>query len=99
MSEWYETERIPLAVCEAGAEVEIAEIEAETRLAARLRELGMVPGVPLRVARQGAPLIIQLGPARICLRASEASHILVRPAPWAAIEEPLTAVSCEETLA
>mgnify|MGYP001618835896 CR=1 FL=1 len=69
---------VRLLDCTAGDEAEIIEITASTSLAARLGEMGMIPGAWVRVLRQGSPLIVQVGEARLCLRGSEASKIRVR---------------------
>jgi Fe2+ transport system protein FeoA len=58
-------------------------IDRDSEWAARLRELGFENGCWVRVARGGSPLLIEIGAARIAVRAEEADHVCVRlePAP------------------
>lgn len=72
---------LPLTECEAGEEVEVVSLDADTGLGARLRELGLVPGVFVRAVRVGSPMIVEVGNARFCLRGEEASHVQVRISP------------------
>lgn len=52
-------------------------------IARRLRELGFVPGEPVRLAAWGPigadPLLIQIGFTRFALRRSEAARVVVSP--------------------
>ena len=53
-------------------------------IARRLRELGFVPGEPVRVVAKGPvgadPLLIQIGFTRFALRRAEAARVLVEAA-------------------
>ena len=53
-------------------------------VARRLRELGFVPGAPVRVVAKGPvgadPLLIQIGFTRFALRCAEAARVLVETA-------------------
>jgi Fe2+ transport system protein FeoA len=69
---------LPLTECEAGEEGEVVTLDTDAGLGARLRELGLVPGASVRVARSGSPMIVEVGSARLCLRGEEASHVRVR---------------------
>ena len=60
-------------------EAVIAEISAPARLAARLRELGFLPGEHLRVLRSGTALIVQIGQTRLALRRRDAAAIRLSP--------------------
>ena len=64
--------------CAVGEDAEIVDVPDDTALAARLRELGMVPGAWVRMARQGPPVIVRLGDTRLCLRGEEAANVTVR---------------------
>jgi Fe2+ transport system protein FeoA len=44
-------------------------------LASRLRELGFLPGQPLRVLRAGSALIVQIGETRLAMRRRDATLI------------------------
>jgi len=61
------------------AEAVIAGIDAPPRLAARLRELGFLPGALLRVLRVGPAFIVQIGQSRLALRRSDAAAIRLVP--------------------
>ena len=70
--------------CQTGDEADIVAVEAETNVAARLRELGLVPGTRVRVSRSGSPMILEIGASRVCLRADELVGVHVQvavPAP------------------
>ncbi len=73
-----EAMEVALTDCMAGEEAEIADFSADSGLAGRLRELGLVSGSVVRVARQGSPMILEIGEARVCLRGEEAARITVR---------------------
>lgn len=60
-----------------GAEGVITEVTGSTRLAARLRELGVIPGQRVRVLRAGCPLIVQVGEGRFGMRRRDAATIRV----------------------
>lgn len=61
------------------AEAVVAEILAPARLAARLRELGFLPGEHLRVLRSGTAIIVQIGQTRLALRRRDAAAIRLVP--------------------
>ena len=61
------------------SEAVVAEISAPARLAARLRELGFLPGERLRVLRSGTALIVQIGQTRLALRRRDAAAIRLVP--------------------
>ena len=63
-----------------GVEGVITEVTGSTRLAARLRELGVTPGQRVRVLRSGCPLIVQVGDGRFGMRRRDAATIRVSAA-------------------
>jgi len=78
-----EPEGVPLCDVAPGAAGVIESVDAAAAIAGRLLDLGFVPGTAVRVIRRaplGDPVVYELRGYRICLRRSEASHILVRPA-------------------
>ena len=84
----------PLDRAEPGAELVVDHVEAGGSPASRrLLDLGVLPGTPIRVVRRaplGDPVVYELRGYRLCLRRSEAAHILVRasdPASVAAANE------------
>ena len=65
----------PISLWDRGDEGFIEGISGTNQLAARLREIGAMPGVPVRVLRVGCPVVIQVGSSRFCLRKSDAECI------------------------
>ena len=61
------------------SEAVVAEVSAPARLAARLRELGFLPGEHLRVLRSGTALIVQIGQTRLALRRRDAAAVRLVP--------------------
>ena len=55
----------------------VVDLPWADRLSKRLRELGVLPGVRLRVLRTGTCLVIQIGEARLALRRADAAAIRV----------------------
>lgn len=70
---------ISLTDCAEGDEVCVVGIDGDSPISARLRVLGVMAGVPVRIARAGSPLILEVGETRLCLRANEAEHVRVCP--------------------
>ena len=68
-----------LTECAEGDEVCVIGIDGDSPVAARLRALGVLDGVPIRIARAGSPLIIEVGETRLCLRGPEANGVRVCP--------------------
>ena len=66
-----------LSLWPVGVEGVITSIPGTSRLFSRLREMGVVPGVRIRVLRTGTSLVIQVGEGRLCLRRTDAMPILV----------------------
>ena len=60
-----------------GREAVITAVAGTTRLAARLREIGVVPGVKLKLLRTGTRIVFQVGESRYCLRRCDAETIQV----------------------
>ncbi len=60
-----------------GNEGTVSKISGPARFAARLRELGLLPGVRLRLLRSGSALIVQIGETRLAIRKRDAEAICV----------------------
>ena len=60
-----------------GDEGVVTAVPGTSRLLSRLRELGLVPGVRIRVLRTGTSLVIQVGESRFCLRRTDTVPIRV----------------------
>ena len=63
-----------------GRDAIVVDVPWADRLSCRLREMGLLPGVRLRVLRTGTRLVIQLGEARLALRRADAAAIRVTAA-------------------
>jgi Fe2+ transport system protein FeoA len=57
----------------------ITAVAGSSLLAARLRELGVIPGHLIRVLRSGPPLIVQVGGGRFGMRRQDAAAVRVSP--------------------
>jgi Fe2+ transport system protein FeoA len=70
----------PLSMSVAGQELRLDEIRAGRRLTHRLAELGLTPGVTLRVVQKnGGPLLISVRGSRIAIGRGLAHKLLVTP--------------------
>ncbi len=65
----------PISIWGRGDEGVIEGISGADHLATRLREVGAMPGVPVRILRVGCPVVIQVGASRFCLRKADAACI------------------------
>lgn len=69
-----------LAHLEAGSIAEITDITGETAVSRRLLEMGVIPGMQVRVIKSapfGDPLEIRVRNSHFALRLTEANSILV----------------------
>lgn len=71
---------IPLTWAPASAECTVVDVAGDGAFLARLRELGIEAGAPLRVLRPGRTLLLGVGSARLALRAAEAASVRVHVA-------------------
>ncbi len=58
----------------------VSGVSGDSHLVSRLRELGVMPGVRIRVRRSCCPMVVQVGETRLGLRKKDAKAIRVRPA-------------------
>lgn len=70
----------PLSNWRCGREAVVTAVTGASRFACRLREIGVVPGVRIRVLRTGSTLVIQVEEGRFCMRRRDAFTIHVRSA-------------------
>ena len=71
----------PLSEARANEELELVEINVGRRLTHRLTELGLTPGVKLRVVQvNGGPLLVSVRGSRIAIGRGMAEKLLVIPA-------------------
>jgi len=73
--------QMPLTACHVGDEGVIAEVVGDCNMSKRLDEMGVHAGARVRIARDGAPIIIELDESRICLRAELADSIILSVVP------------------
>ncbi|MFH1570254.1 MAG: FeoA family protein [Gemmatimonadota bacterium] len=69
----------PLSEWPPGDEAVVVEVSGTSVLAARLRELGLIPGARVRVLRGGCPLVVQVEEGRLAMRRRDAAAVRVRP--------------------
>jgi ferrous iron transport protein A len=70
----------PLSKARANEELVLVKIDAGRRLTHRLAELGLTPGVKLRVVQvNGGPLLISVRGSRIAIGRGMADKLLVIP--------------------
>ncbi|MBK9152929.1 MAG: ferrous iron transport protein A [Chloracidobacterium sp.] len=73
---------VPLSTIEPGASVRVVDVDASGRVGRRLQEMGLVPGVEIRVVKTapfGDPFELRLLGYKLAIRRSEAAHVLVMP--------------------
>ena len=71
-----------LARLPVGASARVTAIDEASPVASRLHDLGFVPGTAVRSIRRaplGDPTLYEVRGAQLCLRRSEAEHVLVDP--------------------
>lgn len=69
---------LPLSACRSGECGEIVQVDGDGATLRRLREMGIEPGVMIRIARAGSPVILHVHGARLCLRGELADAVLLR---------------------
>lgn len=71
-----------LALHDRAVVEQVIDAYPDDPISARLRDLGFVPGEPLRVTAKGPfggnPLLIAIGTTRFALRRTEAARVIVR---------------------
>lgn len=65
-----------------GTVLAVDDVHPADPIARRLRDLGFVPGEPLRVVARaplgGDPMLVQIGSTRFALRRAEAARVSIR---------------------
>jgi ferrous iron transport protein A len=83
--------RLPLGAC-----ARVTGVDPTSPVASRLHDLGFVPGTSVRSIRRaplGDPTLYEVRGAQLCLRRSEAVHVLVEAVPESAVAEPIQAAA------
>lgn len=68
---------VPLELLQPGEQGQIREIDGRPEFIHRLQEMGLRPGVTIRMLRPGSPCILDLNHQRLTLRAEHSTSILV----------------------
>jgi Fe2+ transport system protein FeoA len=72
-------ESIPLNFLTAGQTGAIDQLIGRPEQIHRLKELGLRDGAQVEMIQPGTPCIIRLAGHKLCFRADELLHVLVRP--------------------
>ncbi|MFC1976308.1 ferrous iron transport protein A [Chloroflexota bacterium] len=77
----FQNDNLPLTMVKPGQRVKLVDIAAGRRLRHRLTELGLTPGVELKVMQdEGGPLLLAVHDTRLALGRGMAHKIIVQPA-------------------
>ncbi|MBI4366926.1 MAG: ferrous iron transport protein A [Deltaproteobacteria bacterium] len=68
---------VALDQMDEGEEGIITANPCASRHGARLAELGLTEGNAVTLVRRGSPMVLQIGPARFCVRAEDTADIAV----------------------
>jgi ferrous iron transport protein A len=68
---------VPLEMLRAGEQGRISEIDGQAEFVHRLEEMGLRPGVSIRMLRPGSPCILDLNHQRLSFRADELASVFV----------------------
>jgi len=71
------TEIVPLSLLPPGQSAQICEVSGEALLVRRLGEIGLRPGVEVRMIQPGQPCIVAIDHQRYSLRADDNAMVLV----------------------
>jgi len=69
---------LPLNSLHNGQQGVVEQVLGDHELIQRLREMGLHGGVAIEMVQTGSPCIVRLGSQKLCLRAEELSHVLIR---------------------
>lgn len=69
---------VPLAMLRSGQSALVGDVLGGGELAQRLREMGVRSGARIQMVRQGSPCILRIDGVKLCVRADEVAHVLVR---------------------
>jgi ferrous iron transport protein A len=72
---------VPLEMLQAGEQGRISEIDGQPAFVHRLEEMGLRPGVAIRMLRPGSPCILDLNHQRLSFRADELASVFVELTP------------------
>ncbi|MFT7640801.1 MAG: ferrous iron transport protein A [Pirellulaceae bacterium] len=69
----------PLDMLSNGETARVIELDGDPDLVVHLREIGLEPGVCLRMVRSGSPCIIAINHQRLTFRSENAASVFVEP--------------------
>ena len=79
--DFFQNDNLPLTMVKVGQRVKLVDITAGRRLRHRLTELGLTPGVELKVMQdKGGPLLLAVHDTRLALGRGMAHKIIVQSA-------------------
>ena len=70
---------IPLQNLDVGCTGAVMAVIGQNDMLHRLEEIGLRQGAEVHMVQSGRPCIVRVNGQRLCLRADELSHVLVRP--------------------
>lgn len=71
------TQVVPLELLQAGEQGRVCDVEGRPEFVHRLEEMGLRPGVTVRMLRPGSPCILDLNQHRLSFRAERTTSVLV----------------------
>jgi Fe2+ transport system protein FeoA len=69
---------IPLSLLAPGQRAHVGYVSGQPHEVQRLEELGLRGGAAIEMVQTGSPCIIRLAGQKLCFRADELLHVLVR---------------------
>ena len=70
---------MPLDMLRPGEWAEVADVGGDPAWVCRMAEMGLQAGCPVQMVQDGAPCLLRVAGCKLCLRADDSAHILVRP--------------------
>lgn len=72
---------IPLECLQQNETAEVADVSGDPRWVARMADMGVRPGVKVKMLCPGAPCIFEMGTCQVCLRTEDSVCVFVNPEP------------------
>ena len=71
------SQAMPLELMEIGDEGVVIDVDGQSDLVVRLEEMGLYPGVKIRMIRPGSPCILEINHQRFLIRVDDAATVMV----------------------
>jgi Fe2+ transport system protein FeoA len=81
---------LPVECLNAGEQGTIVDVDGDRDAVCRLAEIGLQPGVAVRMVQAGKPCILAIGNHRLTFRGEEAAAVLVEVGPRSENRTPLS---------